>query len=175
MKNIITVLGKTPKVGDSCFIAPTATIIGDVTIGDHCSIWFGAILRGDVGAITIGDESNIQDGVIVHSTYGISQVKIGKRVSIAHNAIIHGCIIEDNVLVGMGAIIMDNARLQSHSMIAAGALVPAGMVCESGYIYAGIPAKKLKKVKESEMYDFFNSTPENYKKYARWYKNMDYE
>ena len=167
--------GKTPVIGNECFIAPTATIIGDVTIGDNCSIWFGAILRGDVGSISIGDDSNIQDGVIIHSTYGISKVNIGKRVSIAHNAIIHGCTIEDNVLVGMGAIVMDNAVLKSNCMIAAGAVVSANTVCESGYIYAGIPAKKLKKLNESTMHDFFNKTPENYKKYAKWYKNIENE
>ncbi len=173
-KNIKPLLGKTPQIGKNCFIAETATIIGDVTIGNNCSIWYGAILRGDVGAIKIGDDSNIQDGAIVHSTYDISTVDIGKRVSIAHGAIIHGCIIEDDVLVGMGAIVMDNAELHSHCMIAAGAVVPAKMVCESGYIYAGIPAKKIKKLNESTMHDFFRQTPENYKKYAGWYMDEGY-
>jgi carbonic anhydrase/acetyltransferase-like protein (isoleucine patch superfamily) len=173
-KNIKPLRDKTPVIGKNCFIAETATIIGDVEIEDNCSIWYGAILRGDVGTIKIGKDSNIQDGAIVHSTYNISSVKIGKRVSIAHGAIIHGCIIEDDVLVGMGAIVMDNAVLKSHSIIAAGAVVPAKMICESGWIYAGIPAKKIKKPDESTMHDFFKQTPENYKKYSKWYLNEGY-
>ncbi|HHH52661.1 MAG TPA: gamma carbonic anhydrase family protein [Bacteroidetes bacterium] len=172
--NIKPLLGKTPKIGNNCFIAETSTIIGDVTIGNNCSIWYGAILRGDVGAIQIGDDSNIQDGAIIHSTYDISTVVIGKRVSIAHGAIIHGCTIENDVLVGMGAIVMDNAILKTKSMIAAGAVVPANMVCESGWIYAGIPAKKIKKLDLSKMADFFARTPENYKKYSKWYLDEGY-
>lgn len=172
--NIKPLLGKTPSFGENCFIAETATLIGDITIGDNCSIWYGAILRGDVGAIKIGEDSNIQDGAVIHSTFEISTVNIGKRVSIAHNAIIHGCTIHDDVLVGMGAIVMDNAVLNSHCMIAAGAVIPAKMVCESGYIYAGIPAKKIKKLDQSKMADFFKQTPENYKKYAKWYLDEGY-
>jgi len=172
--NIKPLLNKIPKYGINCFIAETATLIGDITIGNNCSIWYGAILRGDVGSITIGDDSNIQDGAILHSTYEKSTVRIGKRVSIAHAAIIHGANIHDDVLVGMGAIIMDNVVLQSHSMIAAGAIIPANMVCESGYIYAGIPAKKIKKLDESIMYEFFKQTPENYKKYSKWYLDEGY-
>ena len=172
--NIKTLLGKTPVIGKNCFIAETAVLIGDITLGDNCSIWYGAILRGDVGAIVIGEDSNIQDGAMLHSTYEISSVNIGKRVSIAHSAIIHGCTINDDVLVGMGAIVMDNAVLQSHCMIAAGAVVPTKMVCESGYIYAGVPAKKIKKLDESTMADFFRQTPENYKKYAKWYLDEGY-
>ncbi len=174
VKNIKPLRDKTPEIGKNCFIAETATVIGDVKLGDNCSVWYGAILRGDVGSIEVGEDSNIQDGVIVHSTYDISTAKLGKRVSIGHNAIIHGCVVEDDVLVGMGAIVMDNAVLKSNCVVAAGALVPANMVCESGYIYGGIPAKKLKKLDESKMKDFFEQTPENYKKYAKWYKAEGY-
>ncbi len=172
--NLKSLHGKSPVIGRNCFIAETCTIIGDVEIGNNCSIWYGAILRGDVGSIKIGDDSNIQDGAIVHSTYDISNVDIGRRVSIAHGAIIHGCIIENDVLVGMGAIIMDNAVLHSQCMIAAGAVVPANMICESGWIYAGIPAKKMKKLDMSKMADFFAATPENYKKYSKWYLDEGY-
>ena len=174
MQNIIPLLNKTPKIGKNCFITETSTIIGDVTIGDNCSIWYGAILRGDVGSITIGDDCNIQDGAIIHSTYNISKAILGNRVSIAHGAIIHGCIIEEEVLVGMRAVIMDNAVLKSGCMIAAGAIVPANMVCESGFVYGGTPAKILKKLDETKMKDFFRQTPENYKKYARWYLDEGY-
>jgi len=167
-KNILSLLGKTPRFGKKCFIAHTSVIIGDVVIGDNCSLWYGTILRGDVGPIVVGNECNIQDGAILHSTTEVSSVRIGNRVSIGHGAIIHGCIIEDEVLVGMGAIVMDNALLKSGSLVAAGALVPANMVCESGYIYGGSPAKILKKLDEAKMKEFFRQTPENYKHYAKW-------
>ena len=172
--NIFSLLGKTPSFGKNCFVAHTAVIIGDVTIGDNCSIWYGTILRGDVGPLTIGNDCNIQDGVILHSTNEISCVRIGNRVSIGHGAIIHGCTIEDEVLVGMGAIVMDNAVLKTGCLIAAGALVPANMVCESGYIYGGSPAKVLKKLDEAKMKEFFKQTPENYKEYAQWYLKEGY-
>jgi gamma-carbonic anhydrase len=173
-QNILKLLGKTPAFGENCFIAQTAVIIGDVTIGDNCSLWYGTILRGDVGPIVIGNDCNIQDGAILHSTTGISSVKIGNRVSIGHGAIIHGCVIEDEVLVGMGAIVMDNAILKSGSLVAAGALVSANMVCESGFIYGGSPAKILKKLDETKMKEFFKQTPENYKYYAKWYIDEGY-
>lgn len=173
-KNIKPLLGKKPIFGENCFIADTATIIGNIKTGNNCSIWYGAILRGDVGAIVLGEDCNIQDGAIVHSTFDLSSVNIGDRVSIAHRAVIHGCTIENDVLVGMGAIIMDNAVLKSKCMIAAGAVVPAKMVCETGFIYAGIPAKKIKKLDTSKMADFFAQTPENYKKYAKWYLDEGY-
>ncbi|MEZ4907389.1 MAG: gamma carbonic anhydrase family protein [Saprospiraceae bacterium] len=167
--NIIPLLGKKPQIGKNCFIAETSTIIGDVITGDNCSIWYGSILRGDVGSITLGNDCNIQDGAIIHCTYKVSNTKLGNKVSIAHGAIIHGCTIEDEVLVGMRAVVMDNAVLKSGCMIAAGAIVPANMICESGYVYGGIPAKKLKKLDEAKMKDFFKQTPDNYIKYASWY------
>ena len=174
VKNIFPLLGKTPAFGKNCFIAHTAVIIGDVAVGDNCSIWYGTILRGDVGPLTIGNDCNIQDGVILHSTNDISCVRIGDRVSIGHGAIIHGCTIEDEVLVGMGAIVMDNAVLRSGCLVAAGALIPANMICESGFIYGGSPAKVLKKLDEAKMKEFFKQTPENYKEYARWYLEEGY-
>ncbi|MGE5355441.1 MAG: gamma carbonic anhydrase family protein [Deltaproteobacteria bacterium] len=173
-KNIFPLLNKTPFLGQNCFVAPTAVLIGDVVVGNNSSIWFGALLRGDVGPIIVGNDCNIQDGAILHSTNDISSVKIGNRVSIGHGAIIHGCIIHDEVLVGMGAIVMDNAVLHSGCLIAAGALVPANMVCESGFIYGGSPAKILKKLDEAKMKEFFRQTPENYKNYAKWYLDEGY-
>ena len=173
-KNILPLQGKTPSFGKNCFVSQTSVIIGDVVIGDNCSIWYGTIIRGDVGPIVIGNDCNIQDGAILHSTNDISSVKIGNRVSIGHAAIIHGCIIHDEVLVGMGAIVMDNAVLHSGCLIAAGALVPSNMVCETGYIYGGSPAKILKKLDEAKMKEFFRQTPENYKNYAKWYLDEGY-
>jgi len=168
--NILPLKGITPKIGEDCFIADSATLIGEVEIGDHCSIWFNAILRGDVSAIRMGRECNIQDGAILHGTYGVSETILGDRVSIGHNAIIHGAVIESDVLVGMGAIVMDNTRIPSFTIVAAGAVVLANQQLESGYIYAGNPAKKVKKIDESPAAKYIELTPRAYRKYVEWYR-----
>lgn len=165
-----TILGNTPKFGENCFLADNCTLIGDVTMGNDCSVWFNAILRGDVNSITIGNQVNIQDGAIVHCTYEKAATTIGNQVSIGHNAIIHGCTIEDRVLVGMGAIVMDHAVLKSNCLIAAGAVVLENTVVESGAIYAGVPAKKVKTLEEHQMKDLIEKTANNYVKYASWFK-----
>ncbi|MBO7433080.1 MAG: gamma carbonic anhydrase family protein [Salinivirgaceae bacterium] len=143
--------GYTPKIGANCFIAENATIIGDVTIGDNCSIWYGSVLRGDAGAIIIGNNTNVQDGVVLHSSEGVSTTNIGNNVTIGHNAIVHGATIKDNVLVGMGSTVLDNAVVESNTIVAANALVLSGRTLESGAIYAGIPATKVKELKNGEM------------------------
>ena len=144
MKIIKPVNGKAPQIPDDCFIADNATIVGDVQLGNNCSVWFNAVIRGDVHYIKIGDKVNIQDGAVIHATYKKSPTTIGNNVSIGHNAIVHGCTIHDNVLVGMGSIIMDDCVIASNSIIAAGAVVTKNTVVTSGSIYAGVPAKKVK-------------------------------
>ncbi len=138
--------GHTPQFGNNCFLADNAAIIGQVEMGDDCSIWFGAVLRGDVNYIKIGNKVNIQDNATIHATYQKYPTNIGNNVSIAHNAVVHGCTIHDNVLIGMGAVVLDNAVVESNSIVAAGSVVTKGTVVESGWIYAGIPAKKIKEV-----------------------------
>ena len=172
MALILPVRGIHPRFGKNCFLAQNATVVGEVVMGDNCSAWFNAVVRGDVHSITIGDNTNIQDGAVIHCTYQKSKTVIGNNVSIAHNAIVHGCTIEDNVLVGMGAIVMDDAIVHSNSIIAAGAVVLAKMVVEPGFIYAGIPAKKIKPVGR-EMQGIFSRTANNYIKYAQWYTDPD--
>lgn len=171
MAVINSVRNFTPVIGEDCWIAENATIVGDVVIGKQCSIWFQAVIRGDVNAIRIGDEVNIQDGAILHATYEKSETHIGHRVSVGHRAIVHGCRIEDEVLVGMGAIVMDNAIVKSHVIIGAGAVVPEGMILESGYIYAGVPAKKLKALDEEHFQFFIQRTATNYKMYSTWFQS----
>ena len=173
-KNILPLKGCIPIVGKDCFIAESAILIGEVSVGDHCSIWYNAILRGDVGAIRIGNECNIQDGAILHATYGISETFLGDRVSIGHNAIVHGAVIDSDVLVGMGAIIMDNVHIPSNTIIAAGAIVLANQHLESGYIYAGKPAKKVKKMADSPATKYIELTPKAYRKYVEWYRAEGY-
>jgi carbonic anhydrase/acetyltransferase-like protein (isoleucine patch superfamily) len=168
MALILSVNGIQPKFGRECFLAENATIVGDVEMGDHCSVWFNAVVRGDVHYIRIGDQTNIQDGAVIHCSYRKAPTEIGNCVSIAHNAIVHGCTIEDHVLIGMGAIVMDHALVKSGSIIAAGAVVLAKTVVESGYIYAGMPARKIKQV-EDEMRNIFERTAQNYMMYAKWY------
>lgn len=158
-----------PVFGKECFLADNATVTGEVTMGDHCSVWFNAVVRGDVHSITIGDNTNIQDGAVIHCTYQKAKTVIGNNVSIAHNAIVHGCTVEDNVLIGMGAIVMDHAVVQSGSIIAAGAVVLPNTIVEGGFIYAGVPAKKMKAV-EDEMKEVFERTARNYIMYATWYQ-----
>lgn len=168
MALIKKVRGFSPQWGVDCWIADNATIVGDVVMGDTCTVWFNAVVRGDVNEIRIGNQTNIQDGVIIHCTYLKAGTYIGSNVSIAHNAIIHGCTIEDNVLIGMGAIIMDNAIIKSGSVIAAGAVVLAGTIVEPNSLYAGIPAKKVKETGEF-MTSEIQRIAGNYPMYASWY------
>lgn len=169
MSLIIAVRGIYPTFGEDCFIAENATIVGDVEMGNNCSIWFNAVVRGDVNSIKIGNNTNIQDGVIIHATYQKAATLIGNNVSIGHNAIVHGCKLMDNVLVGMGSIVMDNVIINSYCIIAAGSVVLENTICESGYIYAGTPAKKIKKISD-EQRDLLNRLPSNYIMYSSWFK-----
>ena len=165
-----SLLGKTPKYGSDCFFAENSTIIGDVILGDQCSVWFNAVIRGDVHYIRLGDKVNVQDGAVIHATYKKSPTEIGNNVSIGHNALVHGCKIHDNVLVGMGAIIMDDCVVNSNSIIAAGAILTKGTVVESGSVYAGMPAKKLRDIDPELLTGEVERIAESYIKYAGWYK-----
>lgn len=169
MALIKAVRGFEPRFGQNCFLAENATVVGEVVMGDNCTIWFNAVVRGDVHSITIGNNTNIQDGAVIHCTYQRAKTVIGNNVSIAHNAIVHGCIVEDNVLIGMGAIVMDDAVIGSNSVIAAGAVVLAGTKVEPGSIYAGMPAKKVKDISD-EMREVIQRTARNYPMYAEWFK-----
>ena len=171
MPLILPVKNVYPKIADDCFIAENATIVGDVIIGNRCSIWFNAVIRGDVNSISIGDETNIQDGVVVHATYQKASTTIGNRVSVGHNAIVHGCIIKDNVLIGMRAIVMDNAIVEEFCIIAAGAVVLENTICKSGYIYAGTPAKLLKAI-STEQRELLGRLPDNYIMYSEWFTKV---
>ncbi|MEZ4841815.1 MAG: gamma carbonic anhydrase family protein [Flavobacteriaceae bacterium] len=162
--------GKEPQFGEDCFIAENAVIVGDVVMGDQCSIWYNAVLRGDVHYIKIGNKVNIQDNATVHCTYLKSPTTIGNNVSIGHNAIVHGCTIYDNVLIGMGAIVMDDCVVESNSIIAAGAVVTQGTHVESGSIYAGVPAKKIKDISQELISGQIERIANNYIKYSGWYK-----
>ncbi len=170
MTYIKKVLNKSPQIGEDCFIAENATLVGDITMGKECSIWFNAVLRGDVNAIVIGDKVNIQDGAVVHCTYQKTKTLIGNNVSVGHNAIVHGCIIQDNVLIGMGAIVMDEAIVESGSIVAAGAVVTKGTHIKAGELWAGIPAKKIKEVSKELQKDEIERIAHNYVEYARWFK-----
>ena len=173
MATILPVEGKSPQFGKDCFIAPNATIVGDVKMGEKCSVWFNAVVRGDVNSITIGDKVNIQDGVIIHGTYQKTRVTIGNEVSIGHNAIIHGCTLNDKVLVGMGAIIMDNAEVGKNSIIAAGAVVTEGTKIESGTIYGGVPARKIKDIPADLISGQIERIANHYCIYAGWFKDVN--
>lgn len=162
--------GKQPTFGEGCFFAENATLIGDVQLGNRCTVWYNAVIRGDVNSIRIGDDTNIQDGVVIHATYQTHSTTIGNRVSIGHNAIVHGCTIEDEVLIGMGSIVMDGCVVESGSIIAAGAVVPPNTHIEKGSLYAGVPAKKIKEVTE-EQRALIECTAANYPKYASWIEN----
>lgn len=162
-----------PKLGDNCFIAPNATIVGDVHMGDDCSIWFNAVIRGDVNSIRMGNKVNVQDGAVIHCTYQKTKTVIGNNVSIGHNAIVHGCVIEDNVLVGMGAIVMDNVQIGSNTIIAAGAVVLENTVVEPGSVYAGIPAKKVKSIDEKLIHGEIDRIANNYVMYSSWFKDLN--
>ena len=167
--------GHTPKFGKNCFLADNAAIIGDVEMGNDCSIWFGAVLRGDVHSIRIGNKVNIQDNATIHATYKKSPTNIGNNVSIAHNAVIHGCTIKDNVLIGMGAIVLDDAVVESNTIVAAGSVVTKGTVVESGWVYAGTPAKKMKQLGEELLKGEVERIVNAYSMYASWYENENQE
>ena len=172
MALILPVKGILPKHGENCWFAPNATIVGDVTMGKDCTVWFNAVVRGDVNSIIIGNRVNIQDGAVIHCTYQKSKTMIGNNVSIAHNAVVHGCKIEDEVLVGMGAIIMDGAVIGTGSIIAAGAIITQNTIVPPNSIYAGNPAKFLKNV-SPEMSEVFMRTANNYVMYASWFKENE--
>ena len=173
MSLILPVKGIMPAMGNNCFIAPNATIVGDVIMGDDCSVWFNAVIRGDVNSIRMGNKVNVQDGAVLHCTYQKTKVVIGNNVSIGHNAIVHGCVIADNVLVGMGAIVMDNVQVGSNCIIAAGAVVLENTIIESGCIYAGVPAKKVKNISEELINGEINRIADNYLMYSGWFKDPE--
>ncbi|EHQ27328.1 gamma carbonic anhydrase family protein [Mucilaginibacter paludis] len=170
MPLILPVNDKNPTWGNDCFIAENATIVGDVIMGDNCSVWFNAVIRGDVNTITIGHNTNIQDGAVIHATYLRAATTIGHNVSIGHNALVHGCRLHNNVLVGMGAIVMDHADVQEFVIIGAGSVVLENTVCESGYLYAGTPAKKIKPITD-EQREMLKRLPNNYIMYSSWFKD----
>ena len=172
MSLILPVEDKFPRFGKNCYLAPNATIVGDVMMGDDCSIWFNAVVRGDVNFIRIGNKVNIQDGACIHCTFQKYGTTIGNNVSIGHHAIVHGCTLEDNVLIGMGAIIMDNAIVRSNTIIAAGAVVLENMDCEAGAIYAGVPAKKIKNISTELINGEINRIASNYVRYADWFRDQ---
>ncbi|RZF60323.1 gamma carbonic anhydrase family protein [Sphingobacterium corticibacterium] len=168
MPTILPVKDIYPRIDKSIFIAENATIVGDVVIGEHCSIWFNAVIRADVNYIRIGDYTNIQDGVVIHCTYRKNGTDIGNFVNIGHNAIVHGCIVHDYTLIGMGAIVMDRAIIESNVIIAAGAVVLENTICESGYLYAGVPAKKIKPLTDEQL-AMLKQLPHNYVLYSSWF------
>ncbi|MDC8005732.1 gamma carbonic anhydrase family protein [Aureisphaera galaxeae] len=162
--------GKHPEIPEDCFVADNATIVGDVVMGNECSIWFNAVVRGDVHYIKMGNRVNVQDGAVIHATYQKSPTNIGNNVSIGHNAIVHGCTVKDNVLIGMGSIVMDDCVIESNSIIAAGAVVTKNTHVESGSIYAGVPAKKVKDISEELLTGEIHRIAQNYVKYSGWFK-----
>jgi carbonic anhydrase/acetyltransferase-like protein (isoleucine patch superfamily) len=170
MALIKEVRGLAPVFGNDCFLTENSVVIGDVLMGDQCSVWFHAVVRGDVNAIRIGNKVNIQDGAIIHCTYETASTTIGNRVSIGHRALVHGCTLEDNVLIGMGAIVMDHALVQTGSIVAAGAVVLENSVIESGWIWAGVPAKPVKKVSEALLKGQIDRIADNYLMYSEWLK-----
>lgn len=170
MPIIKTVNGKHPQIPEGTFVAENATIVGDVQMGEECSIWYNAVIRGDVHYIKMGNKVNVQDGAVIHATYQKSPTRIGNNVSIGHNAIVHGCTIHDNVLVGMGSIIMDDCIVESNSIIAAGAVVTKNTHVKSGSIYAGVPAKKVKDISQELISGEINRIADNYVKYSSWFK-----
>jgi carbonic anhydrase/acetyltransferase-like protein (isoleucine patch superfamily) len=173
MALIKSVRGFIPEIGDNCYLSETATIIGDVTIGNNCSIWFNAVLRGDVNSILIGNQVNIQDGVVLHTLYERSVIEIGNNVTIAHNAVVHGAKICNNVLIGIGAIVLDHAVINENSIVAAGAVVLSNTIIESNSIYAGNPAKKIKEISSEQSKGMIERIAERYKMYADWYKEKN--
>ena len=171
MPVIKPVKGKYPQIPSDCYVAENATIVGEVSMGTECSVWFNAVIRGDVHFIKMGNKVNVQDGAVIHDTYKKSPTTIGNNVSIGHNAIVHGCTIEDNVLIGMGSIVMDDCVIKSNSIIAAGAVVTKNTIVESGSIYAGVPAKKVKDISKELISGEINRIADNYVKYSGWFKD----
>ncbi len=170
MAIIKELLGKAPQIGEGTYIAETATIIGDVVMGTECSIWFNAVIRGDVHYIKLGNKVNVQDNAMLHATYQKHPLNIGNNVSIGHNAIVHGCTIEDNVLIGMGAIVMDDCIVESNSIVGAGSVVVQGTRIKSGEVWGGIPAKKIKDISKELLEGEVERIANNYVKYSSWYK-----
>ena len=170
---IKTVNGKTPVIPEDCYVAENATIIGEVTFGTSCSVWFNAVIRGDVNFISFGDKVNIQDGAVIHCTYKKHPTIVGSNVSIGHNAIVHGCTIQDNVLIGMGAIVMDNCVVESNSIVAAGAVVTQNTIVTAGSIWAGVPAKKVKDIDQSNFAGEIARISDNYVMYSSWFKEEE--
>jgi carbonic anhydrase/acetyltransferase-like protein (isoleucine patch superfamily) len=170
MSIIKTLNGISPQFGRDCWLAETATVIGEVVMGNECSIWYNVVIRGDVNSITLGNKVNVQDGVVIHCSYDRAKTVIGNQVSIGHNAIIHGCAIHDHVLIGMGAIIMDNAVIHSNSIIAAGSVVLENSIVEEGSLYAGIPAKKVKNLDAFSTKENLEKIANNYVMYSKWYQ-----
>ena len=170
MPVILPVKGVSPQIPGNCFIAPNATIVGDVVMGDECSVWFNAVVRGDVNSITMGNKVNVQDGACIHCTYQKTKTVIGNNVSIGHNAIVHGCTVEDNVLIGMGAIVMDRVHIGQNSIIAAGAVVLEDTTIPPGSIYAGVPAKKVKDISQDLLKGEVERIANNYLMYSSWFK-----
>lgn len=171
MPIIKTLNNKTPQFGKDCWLAETATIVGDVEAGDQCSFWFNSVIRGDVNSIKMGNKVNVQDGAIIHCTYQKAETTIGNNVSIGHRAIVHGCTVEDNVLIGMGAIVMDHCKIGSNSIIAAGAVVLENTKVEAGSVYAGVPAKRVKSISPELVSGEIERIANNYVKYSSWYKD----
>jgi carbonic anhydrase/acetyltransferase-like protein (isoleucine patch superfamily) len=171
MALIKAVNGKEPQFGSDCYIAENATIVGDVIMGDQCSVWFNAVIRGDVNSIVMGNKVNVQDGAVIHCTYQKTKTVIGNQVSIGHNAIVHGCTIHDHVLIGMGAIVMDNCVIHSNSIVAAGAVLLENTVVEEGFIYAGVPAKKVKAIPQHLIDGEISRIANNYVTYSSWFKD----
>ena len=168
MALIKPVNGISPIIGKGCFLADNATIVGEVELGDHCSVWFQAVVRGDVNSIKVGSGTNIQDGVIIHGTYRKASTTILENVSIGHRAIVHGCVVETGALIGMGAIVMDHAVVGEGALVAAGSVVLQGTRIPAGMLYAGVPAREIRPV-DDELREVIMRTPQNYIKYASWY------
>lgn len=165
-----SVNGESPVFGADCYFAENATLVGNVVMGSQCSVWFNAVVRGDVNSITIGNKVNIQDGAVIHCTYQKAATTIGNNVSIGHNALVHGCTIHDNVLIGMGSIVMDGCVVESNSIIAAGAVLLEGTHVESGSVYAGVPARKVKEISRELFEGEVQRIANNYVMYASWFK-----
>src|SRR5690606_37129288 len=168
MTLILPVKGVSPAIGTDCFLAENATVVGDVTLGGHCSVWFNAVVRGDVNRIWVGRYTNIQDGAVIHCTYGTAPTTIGSVVNVGHRAVVHGCVVKERVLIGMGAIVMDHAVVEDYVIVAAGAVVLEGTVCESGYLYAGVPARKVKPITPVQR-QLLDDLPDRYVMYSGWF------
>jgi len=162
--------GFTPQFGEDCYLAENSTVVGDVIMGSECSVWFNAVVRGDVNSIRMGNCVNVQDGAVIHCTYEKTKVNLGNHVSIGHNALVHGCTVEDNVLIGMGSIVMDDCYIEANSIIAAGAVLLEGTRVESWSIYAGVPAKKVKTLSPELFAGEVQRISNNYVMYSGWFK-----